>query len=142
MIDTTINYHQFLKLKNYNSSLPAAYYDALSASLSEPAALEYQVAETKLGPESGRKPSSIRVSAISSSVNNEGLGINIRPAYYDTLDADIGHRKNGSLSMLEINARIARERFTLNSFDLFTVESNAPSPVSYTHLTLPTIYSV
>ncbi|POP54698.1 Lnb N-terminal periplasmic domain-containing protein [Zhongshania marina] len=124
LIDTTINYYQFLKLKNHNTTLPTAYYDALAASLNEPPVTADKEPRVKLGPESGRKPSSIRISAVSSSNNFDGIGINIRPAYYDTLDADAGHRQNGRLGMLEINARLTKDRLILNSFDLFSIESN------------------
>lgn len=125
LIDTTIDYYQYVKLKNHAGKLPKSYYEALKASISEPSAnANKQVNNIISGPESSRSPSLLRISAITSSSNQDGVGIKIRPAYYDPLDADIGHRANGGLSMLEIDLRLSQDQVTLNSFDIFSVENS------------------
>ncbi len=65
-----------------------------------------------------------QTSVISTSGEENGLGIYYRPAYYDALDARAGHVKNGKLSMGSMAFSVMDSKLRLEFFDAVAIDSN------------------
>ena len=79
----------------------------------------------KLGkpPHQGRRPSYIQLTGVNNRALGEGVAINIRPSYYDSLDAGSGHVDNSELKMLEAQLRYLDNKLFLRSLDIVSVKS-------------------
>ena len=74
-------------------------------------------------PHQGRAPSMINIGVVKNEVKGNGARFVIRPAYYDSLDADYGHVRNASLSMAELQLIAFDGEYSVRSFDFVNIES-------------------
>ena len=76
-------------------------------------------------PHQGRRPSYVQVAGVNSEKLGDGVSINIRPSYYDALDAGSGHVDNSELKMGEVQLRYLDNKLFIRSLDIVSVKSVA-----------------
>lgn len=74
-------------------------------------------------PHKGRPPSYVQLSGISNQALNGGMGITIRPSYYDALDSSSGHVVNSELKMAELKLSYFDNELLLRKLDIVSVQS-------------------
>ena len=73
-------------------------------------------------PHKSRRPSAIRMGVVDNE-QHTGLSIKIRPSYYDSLDADVGHVAYSSLVMFDTKLTYLENSLRLRYMDIMKVES-------------------
>ena len=124
-VDVLLDYYQYL-IKSESASTANSeerYRQVLLYRYRMPPQREVDVIPSKLSPDQSRKPSRIELSGIHSSTYGSGLGVTLRPAYYDTLDGDDAHVSNSGLSMGELSIQFINNDWQIDRFDLINIES-------------------
>ena len=74
-------------------------------------------------PHLGQRPTMLRVGALYNATFKDGLHIQIRPAYFDTLSSDIGRPDNSTLVMGNVEMEVFDNDIQLSRFDLLDIEA-------------------
>lgn len=129
VLDTAMDYYQFIASQEDDQELNHRYYEALAARYQLPI-LSTEVSSSfdeNASPHRGRKPGLMRLGVLHNSALGDALNFDLRPAYYDALDAGPGHIRHGMLSMADLSLSISPDRVNLRHFDIMSVESVRPS---------------
>ena len=125
VLDTLLDYYQFVRdeealesdIKNHH------YTRVLAARFATAAAPSELQLVTPEPPDTGRAPSLLRFEALSNQRFGSGAAITLRPAYYDSLDADHSHVPGAELKMGELRLKLLDDKVRLDAWHLFSVDS-------------------
>ncbi|MEH6446959.1 MAG: DUF4105 domain-containing protein [Oceanospirillaceae bacterium] len=125
ILDTLLDYYQYIRNADLlKKDVNNTYYRQVLAKRYQIPAGELSIANTpENSPHKGRKPSLVNLGAVHNNKFGSGTSFLFRPAYYDALDADFGHIKNASLSMLEARLVMFDGDIKLRSLDIVNIES-------------------
>lgn len=128
ILDAILDYHQFILAKSSElaGNTKATYKKALSRRYSLPPGNPDIVQLQPKDPTGGRSPSFFSVSTVDNSSSGKVLDIRIRPAYYDELDADIGHIPGAALSMMDSTFRYDGSDVQLRELNVIKINSVNP----------------
>ena len=129
IIDTLIDYDQYTHnpLDKASPEVKEAYAAALSMRYTLPPGEPETETSAPESPDQGRPPGWIQVGLSRHTSLGNALSLQIRPAYYDDLDAGSGHIKNGTLAMGNIRAEIFHDQFRIETIDLMHIENVNPA---------------
>jgi len=125
IVDTLIDYFQFLrKAERGDADLNNTYYKKALL-------LRYQLPPGRVNtdfisaqrPHLGRKPSLTAIQLVHASNAENFAKLQIRPAYYDALDAQEGHVSYSALSMGEVNLGFTTNKVFIKDLSLLKIES-------------------
>jgi hypothetical protein len=123
ILESLSDYFQYVDdTKDSSGPIKANYRKVLSQRFKLPSGNVFVSQEVSKSPHLGRRPSFIQLAAIDNRANHAGLMINIRPSYYDALDAGSGHVDNSELKMFEAKL-IADDKVFLRKLDIVSVQS-------------------
>ncbi|WIO75152.1 DUF4105 domain-containing protein [Porticoccaceae bacterium LTM1] len=125
VLDTLLDYFQFIRdAELLAKDVSNTYYRRVLAKryLLPPGEVDVDM-DSNDSPHKGRSPSLAGVEFIHNQVFGTGIGLHIRPVYYDALDADFGHVNNASLSMGEMRLAVFDGQVQLRQLEIFSVES-------------------
>lgn len=74
-------------------------------------------------PHQGPLPTMLRTSVIHNSKFGNGIELNFRPTYFDTLNVDKSRIPNSTLTMLDLKVGYMNNRLELRSFDIVNIET-------------------
>jgi len=125
VLDTLLDYYQYIRDSDLlKEDINNTYYRKVLAKRYQIPAGEHPIASTpENSPHKGRKPSLVNLGTVHNNKFGSGASLLFRPAYYDALDADFGHIKNASLSMLETRLVMFDSDLQLRSLDVVNIES-------------------
>ncbi|MFT6917135.1 MAG: hypothetical protein ACJAWL_003492 [Motiliproteus sp.] len=129
VLDTLLDYYQFIREPgaSNDSSTDAptdeAYRKVLSQRYGLPPAATVELRVPEKAPHDARSASLVSLGLVHSKERGEGAMIRVRPAYYDSLDADSAHVKNSSLAMADLSLFVQDQRIRVESFYLLNIES-------------------
>jgi len=125
IIDTLTDYYQYVRNEDeFGADINNQHYSTVLAKrfILDPGNTEL-VATIPPGPHEGRNPSMVGISTIHSKIRGQGFRVNLRPAYYDSLDAGSTHIKNAELKMGELTLTKYDSDIYLQRLELFSVKS-------------------
>ena len=123
-LETLGDYFQFSSdINKASKEVKSNYKQVLSERFKLPAGNVFTSIKGAEPPHKGRRPSFVQVSAVSNRALNEGLAVNIRPSYYDALDAGSGHVENSELKMAEVKLTYLDSKLSLRKLDIVSVQS-------------------
>ncbi len=76
-----------------------------------------------ISPHNSRPSSYIQAAVLHNRKLGNGYTFKLRPAYYDQLDAESGHVKNGVLKMAELDLEYLSDKLSIRQFSIFEVLS-------------------
>ena len=122
--DTLIDYYQFMRNAEQGDADAnnALYKQALLLRYRLPAGVAATPFVSDARPHLGRKPSLTSVQ-LAAAGGEHFAKLQLRPAYYDALDAQQGHVKYSALSMGEIHLGLTNDRLFLKDLSLLKIES-------------------
>lgn len=125
ILDTLLDYYQtFGKDDQVENTNINTHYNAVLGQryLLPPGKTNSQVSVVS-APHLGRSPSFAQLTAIENSELGSGLGINLRPAYYDVLDSSDSHVKYAALSMARLELTLLDDSVDIRNFDIVAIDS-------------------
>tara|TARA_R110002126_G_scaffold12196_15_gene53189 strand:+ start:908 stop:2767 length:1860 start_codon:yes stop_codon:yes gene_type:complete len=124
IIDTLIDYYQFLRKESVGSADPNNNYykQAVLLRYQLPAGQSANNFNADSQPHLGRKPSYSAIHLAHSADENYGQ-LQLRPAYYDALDAANSHVRFSALSMGELILGFTNTKLFLKDFSLLKIEN-------------------
>lgn len=125
VIDTLLDYFQFIRdAELLAEDVSNTYYRRVLAKRYQLPPGEVDVDMGSMdSPHKGRSPSLAGLDFVENKVFGLGIGLHLRPVYYDALDADFGHVNNASLSMGELELAVFDGDVQLRKLEIFSVES-------------------
>ena len=126
VLETLVDYYQVVRDRSAppEDPLNLAYKRVLAKRFELPAGKAvFDPAETGHPPHEGRRPSMVNVGVIHNDRLDTALAVTVRPAYYDALDADHGHRANAALGMGDLAFEVDEDGFSLSRLDLVSVRN-------------------
>lgn len=125
IIDTLIDYFQLLRKADKDNATinNENYKQALLLRYSLPTGTASTEFVSNQHPHLGRKPSLTSIQLMKNSQVDSFTKIQIRPAYYDALDAQEGHVRYSALSMAELHLGFSPNEIYIKDFSLFKIES-------------------
>lgn len=123
--DTLIDYYQFMRKADQGDADAnnALYKQALLLRYRLPAGVAATRFESDSRPHLGRKPSLTSVQFASTTDGDSFGKFQLRPAYYDALDAQQGHVRYSALSMGEIHLGFTNDKLFVKDLSLLKIES-------------------
>ena len=128
VVDALLDYYQFRELDELDDAQQQvrAKSPAYTATLREryvlPPAPSQPIVAPDHAPEQGRMPGLVRSGWARDAEGKGALSLLVRPAYYDALDADVGHVRDGKLVMGELGVYAYQNRLKLDHFDALVIE--------------------
>lgn len=126
IIDTLIDYYDFRIIEESNNAAHKKIRQNLLIERAQLAPRGPQVPKASseiLPPHQGPVPSMVQLSLFHNSQFGSGIGLRLRPAYYDLLSLEAGHIPNSSLSMFDFRTAYVDDRFRLRSLDFASIET-------------------
>ena len=125
VLDTLLDYYQFIRIPQKKSEDLANinYRKTLATRYKLPPQKIQPRVSTPTPPHVGRDPSRIGLSVISNATQGRGALIELRPAYYDTLDAGSAHVKNAALTMAELKLVTLNNKIKIRSLNIVNIKS-------------------
>ncbi len=129
ILDTVMDYYRYAynPLDDAAPEVKLKYSTALSMRYELPpgtASVEEYIPES---PDNGRPPGWFQIGAGWVDTLGGSVSLQVRPAYYDALDAGSGHIRNGALSMGNVRAEIFQDKVRIDSLDLIHIENVNPA---------------
>ncbi|MBA6390096.1 DUF4105 domain-containing protein [Colwellia sp. BRX10-3] len=125
VLSTLLDYYQYLiavdkdntkhNKRSYTQILAYRYKLAIGK-----ASFVYKEAKS---PHLARPSSYSQISFIHNRKLGNGMTLKLRPAYYDQLDAESGHVRNGALKMAELDLEYIASKLAIRSLSIFEVVS-------------------
>lgn len=127
LLDTLLDYYQFVRDSSAGAADPAnlAHRNTLAARYRLPPGAPQFSSREHQSADRGRKPGWLQLS-LQYQNDRQQLGIRLRPAYYDPLDADAGHVRNGALSMGDLRLTARDGQLRLRQLDAINIETISP----------------
>jgi len=124
VLETLGDYIQFVSDPKAPSDTDKLRYKrVLAERFSLPAGSKFSLISEAKPPHQGRRPSYIQLGGVNNKALGEGISINLRPSYYDALDAGSGHVDNSELKMGEVQLRYLDNKLSVRSLDIVSVKS-------------------
>jgi hypothetical protein len=125
VLDVALDYYQYRKSleKEPNDIINEAHRLILAKRFSLPARARVWGAENENHPHKDRDPSLTRLGVFHNSELGYGVGLLVRPAYYDALDSGASHVRNSQLGMGETELVIFDGHVDLRKIEFISVES-------------------
>lgn len=125
ILSVLVDYYQYLIAidEGNKKQLKQAYNSVLSYRFQIPMGKADFKHNEPISPDTARPSSYSQLSFANNDVLGNGVIFKLRPAYYDQLDAETGHVKNGALKMAELELDYFSSSLSLRSFSLFEVIS-------------------
>lgn len=130
ILSTLLDYYQYLMVvdKENKKQHKQSYTQVLSYRYKLPVSKAKFFDKKVESPHLARPSSYLQASFIHNRQQGNGMTFKLRPAYYDQLDAENGHVRNGALKMGELDleyiaAKLAIRRFSI--FELVSVSNQA-----------------
>ncbi|MFT5351497.1 MAG: hypothetical protein ACI9MF_002320 [Gammaproteobacteria bacterium] len=126
IVETLMDYYRVIRDRQALEDDPAnlAYKKVLAMRFQLPPGKRIsQEKSTQISPHEGRNPSLLSIGVTHKSKVSEQVQIRLRPAYYDTLDADEGHIDNAQLSMGDISFNLKDDDIELHYLDIIRIRS-------------------
>jgi hypothetical protein len=129
ILDALIDYERYANnpLDKASPEVKETYAAALSMRYMLPPGVPEAESSAPESPDHGRPPGWIQVGLSRHASLGNALSLQIRPAYYDNLDAGSGHVKNGALAMGDLRAEIFRDRLRIEWIDIIHIENVNPA---------------
>lgn len=123
--DTLIDYYQFMRKADQGNADAnnALYKQALLLRYRLPAGIAATTFESDARPHLGRKPSLTSLQLASTGGGDSFAKLQLRPAYYDALDAQQGHVRYSALSMGEVHLGFTDDKLFLKDLSVLKIES-------------------
>ncbi len=123
-IDTLMDYYQYLSISDQIDKLTAEeeYRKLLSRRFELPPQPSKKIERPFSSPDEARDPSRISFGLVSGKNKND-VEIQLRPAYYDRLDADAAHVKNSLLGMADLTLRLNESHVQVHKLDFVNIIS-------------------
>lgn len=128
LLDTLLDYYQFVRDQEAGINDPSnlAHKNALAERYRLPPGGTSFLQPTPAAAHQGRKPGWLQLSAVHDEQHNKAFGLRVRPAYYDPLDADAGHVRNGALGMADLRLTARHGQLRLRQLDIINIETISP----------------
>jgi len=125
ILSTLLDYYQYLIAvdKDHEDEYQQAYTKILSFRYKLPIGKAKFAKKQAISPHLARPSSYSQVSMIHNRRLGDGVSVKLRPAYYDQLDAENGHVKNGALKMAELELEYIASKLAIRSLSVFEVIS-------------------
>lgn len=126
VIDTLFDYYEFRNvLEDNQGEIQVARRKLILERVKYPSSntVNESVAENVLPPHKGPLPMMMRLGYYSNSLYGGGLGLRMRPVYFDMLGLEEGRLPNSHLTMFDLEAVYLDDKFYLRRLDLVNVES-------------------
>lgn len=125
ILSTLLDYYQYLIAidKDNEDEYQQAYTRILSFRYQLPIGKAKFAKKQAVSPHLARPSSYTQVSMIHNRRLGDGVSVKLRPAYYDQLDAENGHVKNGALKMAELELEYIASKLAIRSLSVFEVIS-------------------
>ena len=128
-VDALLDYYQFRELaelddeEQQRTAKAPAYTASLRQRYRLPPGAPDPIVAPESGPEEGRLPGLLRSGWMRDANGDGAFSLLLRPSYYDALDADVGHVRDGKLVMGELGAYLYPDHIELDHFDAVAIES-------------------
>lgn len=130
IINTLFDYYAYTYSgSEYKKVLKKNKHPLLSVQAMLPVVTSLGSEPSKVAPDESQLPVMTRLDAYSKSYES-GLGLEIRPAYFDSLNLNFGRPNFSSLSMLSFKLNLAKTGAYLSRVNLVKIASLAPSPTN------------
>jgi len=125
ILSTLLDYYQYLIAvdKDNEDEYQQAYTRILSFRYKLPIGKAKFAKKQAISPHLARPSSYTQVSVIHNRRLGDGVSVKLRPAYYDRLDAENGHVRNGALKMAELELEYIASKLAIRSLSVFEVTS-------------------
>ncbi len=125
ILDTLLDYYQYLSVgdQSEDSQYMKNYKLILRHRFTLPPGLSKIDKLAAQAPHQGRSPSLLQLSTIDNNILGSGLSLNIRPAYYDSLDSNDSHVKYADLTMASFELAFIDDNLKLRNLDLIKINS-------------------
>lgn len=144
ILSVLLDYYQYLMAvdKDNEIALKRVYDQILAYRFKLPIGKAEFVSKKPKSPENSRPSSYSQLSYINNKYLGDGIRFKLRPAYYDQLDAESGHVKNGALKMAELELDYFSSSLSISSLSLFDIVSvkNKASGLPYDNYDSWTLY--
>lgn len=129
VLDTLIDYYQFVgaPIDKAPANIKAGYQRALAMRYQLPPGVRAQVTSRPVSPHQSRPLGWLQAGLGHHSQAGEAFTLRLRPAYYDSLDAESGQVRNASLTMADLHVTVRNGRAFLRKLDLIGVDSANPA---------------
>ena len=84
---------------------------------------KYNLPADVIPPHEGQSPIMLRIGGSFNSKFGDGVRVQFRPAYFDTLSSDVGRPENATLAMANVEAIIYDGHTQLKRFDIIDIEA-------------------
>lgn len=128
ILDTLIDYDRFAHnpIAGASPEVKQAYATTLAMRYELPPGVPEMKNKLPESPHLGRPPGWFQIGTGRNTRLGNSITLQSRPAYYDALDADSGHVKNGSLSMGDFRAALYADKLRIEWLDIIRIESVNP----------------
>ncbi|SEL34169.1 protein of unknown function [Colwellia chukchiensis] len=125
ILSTLIDYYQYLLAVDDKAKAKhkQRYTRILAYRYQQPIGKAKFNSKEAVSPHNARPSSYLQLGLLQAKDHGNGYSIKLRPAYYDQLDAEVGHVKNGVLKMAELELAYLSEQLAISSFTVFEVLS-------------------
>ncbi len=125
ILDTLLDYYQFVRNPEALSEddANAAYRKVLALRYQLPPGESTAIRRPPKSPHQGRQPSLLQLAGVHNTRRGTGTLLTLRPAYYDDLDAGIGHIDHAELTMGKVQFSVFGDRLKLSRLQLVGVQS-------------------
>ena len=126
ILDTLLDYYQFVVQSASGGderSIVLAYQNVLAHRYNLPPGGHNHTHEKPVPPHEGRGPSLIQLGLSYDDDLGGGMKLNVRPAYYDSLDAGPEHAEFGELIMGQFKLTMLDSKVILDSVDFVSIQS-------------------
>jgi len=129
ILDTLIDYERYAHnpLSEASPAVKQSYATALSLRYELPPGAPEVDQQIPKSPDHGRPAGWVQIGLGRHTSLGRSLSLQIRPAYYDALDGDSGHVRNGALAMGDFRADIFQDRIRVDWLDLIHIENVNPA---------------
>lgn len=126
ILDTLLDYYQFIGQSvsgDDDHSIELAYQNVLAHRYRLPPGGSNPTYKKPASPDEGRNPSFIQLGLSYNDDLGSGMKMNVRPAYYDSLDAGSEHTEFGELIMGQVELSVFGSKVMLDSVDFVSIQS-------------------
>ena len=125
ILSVLLDYYQYLMAVDKENLIEykKSYTKALTYRYQLPAGKAKFTKKKLKAPHSARPSSYIQITAVHNRELGNGMIFKLRPAYYDQLDAESGHVKNGALKMGELDLEYISSQLAIRNLSLFDITS-------------------
>ena len=128
ILDTLLDYYQFIgqtASEDDEQAIELAYHNVLAHRYTLPPGGNNPAYEKPVSPDEGRDPGLIQLGPSYDDDLGGGMRLNVRPAYYDSLDGGAEHAEFGELIMGQVELSMFDDKVILDGVDFISIQSLA-----------------